>query len=212
MKEEQKVLVGLLAITIVVLFLNNSTINQVRAAVNTDVVEPSGSDVMPTGIPEIYGKELGISYDDVSPNDPYAADATIAVMAKIDRSVSLQGKELERYINVLFTLHDGISCEYCCGARSIIFADGKSACGCAHSFAMRGLAKYLIAEHGDEYSDADILEEVGKWKALFFPSQTAVKADILKGKGVEVNFVNLGSNKYRGVEQGNTAGGMVGGC
>ena len=96
--------------------------------------------VIPTGTPEIYGNELGISYDDVSPNNPALADATIEKMSIRDRTVELQGADLERYIQIV----SQISCEYCCGAESIIFSDGQAACGCAHSYAMRGIAKYLI--------------------------------------------------------------------
>ena len=77
---------------------------------------------------------------------------------------------------------------------------------------MRGLTKYLIKFHGDEYSDAEILEEVGKWKVLFFPEIHEAKAEILKSNGIEINYINLASNKYRGIEQGQTSGGMVGGC
>ena len=39
------------------------------------------------------------------------------------------------------------------------------------------------------------------------------KADILKEKGIEFNYINLGSNTYRGIEKGNSGSGpMVGGC
>jgi hypothetical protein len=41
---------------------------------------------------------------------------------------------------------------------------------------MRGLAKYLIINHPDEYSNDEILLELGKWKATFFPKQTISKA------------------------------------
>ncbi len=173
----------------------------------------SASEVLPTGIPPVYGDELKIRYDDVSPNDPRLADSTIGILADIDRSETLTGTDLQRYISVLYEKEDGISCEFCCGARSIIFEDGSSACGCAHSYAMRGLAKYLIKFHGDEFSDEEILEEVAKWKVLFFPGIHETKAAVLKSEGIELNFINLGSNKYRGIEKGQqSSGGMVGGC
>ena len=169
---------------------------------------------MPKGVPAIYGKELGVSYDDVSVNDPGKADKTIQKLGIIDQKITLSGADKERYINILYQLNNGISCEYCCGARAVIFADGQPACGCAHSYAMRGLAKYLITEHGSEYTDEQILEEVGKWKALFFPGSMELKAGVLKSQGKEINFINLASNKYRGIEQGagQASGSMVGGC
>ena len=172
----------------------------------------SASEIIPTGVPPVYGAELKISYDDISPNNPSLADSTISVLGSIDQSETLEGADLERYINILYKLENGISCEYCCGARAVIFENGDPACGCAHSYAMRGLTKYLIKFHGNEYSDAEILEEVGKWKVLFFPEIHEAKAEILKSNGIELNYINLASNKYRGIEQGQTSGGMVGGC
>ncbi|MEK0337511.1 MAG: hypothetical protein QQN41_08775 [Nitrosopumilus sp.] len=174
----------------------------------------SASEIIPTGVPAIYGNELKISYDDVSSTNPRSADATIAVLSNIDRSETLEGADLQRYINVLYNLHNGISCEFCCGARSVIREDGNAACGCAHSYAMRGLAKYLIKFHGDEFTDEEILEEVGKWKVLFFPGIHEEKAQVLAEQGIELNYVNLASNLYRGIEKGQTSGssGMVGGC
>jgi hypothetical protein len=169
----------------------------------------SASEILPTGVPETYGKELNIKYDDVSVTTPQKADATIGVMSNLDRTITLEGADLQRYIAIT----SRISCEYCCGAKSIIFSDGKPACGCAHSYAMRGLAKYLITNHGDEYTDDEILGELGKWKVLFFPGIHETKAEVLKSQGIEINYINLASNEYRGIEKGaSSSGGMVGGC
>jgi hypothetical protein len=172
----------------------------------------SASEIIPTGVPAIYGNELKISYNDISPTNPSLADATISILSNIDRSETLEGADLQRYINILYNLEDGISCEFCCGARAIIFEDGSSACGCAHSYAMRGLAKYLIKFHGNEFTDEEILEEVGKWKVLFFPGIHEGKAQILNEQGIELDYINLTSNAYRGIEKGQVSGGMVGGC
>ncbi len=173
----------------------------------------SASEIMPTGVPSVYGEELKIKYDDVSASTPQLADSTIKVLSNIDRSETLTGADLQRYISVLYEKEDGISCEFCCGAKSVIRDDGSAACGCAHSYAMRGLAKYLIKFHGDEFSDEEILEEVAKWKVLFFPGIHETKAAVLKSEGIELSFINLGSNKYRGIEKGQqSSGGMVGGC
>lgn len=162
---------------------------------------------IPKGVPAVYGQELGISYDDVSPNNPNKADQTIRKLAFYDVNISLSGDLLQRYIEI----GTNISCEYCCGAQAIIFNDGEAACGCAHSYAMRGLAKYLLINHPDMTND-QILEELGKWKTLFFPGIMAQKAEVLKQKGIEFNYINLASNKYRGIEKGATNGEMVGGC
>ncbi len=170
----------------------------------------AGIDVAPKGEPKIYGKELGIKYDDISVNNPQKSDDTIAVLSKFDNSISLSGADLDRYVKI----GSMIACEYCCGAKTLVFSNGQAACGCAHSYAMRGLAKYLIKNHGKEYTDDEILEELGKWKVLFFPDVHKTKAAVLKQQGIELNYINLASNKYRGAEKGQQAGGgsMVGGC
>ena len=200
------VLVGLLMFN-----LGKSTGSGVTGGVIGTV---SASEIIPTGTPKVYGEELGVRYDDVSASNPKLADSTIRLLGNIDRSETLEGGELERYIEILYNLENGISCEYCCGARSIIFDNGQPACGCAHSYAMRGLTKYLIKYNGDEFTDEEILAEIGKWKTLFFPGILEQKAQILEANGIDsTNYINLASNKYRGIEKGQTSGsGMVGGC
>jgi len=172
-------------------------------------IEEALAAVMPTGVPAVYGAELGISFDDVSASNPQLTQATINKMAVYENQITLSEDLQQRYIET--TLQ--ISCEYCCGAESIIFKNGQAACGCAHSAAMRGLAKYLLQNH-PEMTNNQILEELGKWKTLFFPGNIASKALILKEKGIELNYINLASNKYRGIEKGTVQSGgqMVGGC
>jgi hypothetical protein len=122
------------------------------------------SEIIPSGVPAVYGEELSVSFD-----------ANTDKMTSILRSYEnhpLDENQMERYKDVGLR----ISCEYCCGVKAIIFENGQRACGCAHSYAMRGLAKYLIINHPDEYSNDDILMELGKWKATFFPKQTLSKA------------------------------------
>lgn len=202
--------------------------------------DTSASSIIPKGTPKIYGNELDIKYDDVSPYNQKKADSTISLLGSYDTKITLKGKDLERYVNIV----SKISCEYCCGAKSIIFTNedvenmnaqikeaiatgmiteqesgkykieaGAAACGCAHSFAMRGLAKYLITKHGNKFSDDEILEELGKWKTLFFPNQIHAKSKILEEKGIQLNYINLASNKYRDIEKGyGGESGMVGGC
>ncbi|PIN98785.1 MAG: hypothetical protein COT90_02690 [Candidatus Diapherotrites archaeon CG10_big_fil_rev_8_21_14_0_10_31_34] len=143
----------------------SSTANlSVNQPANTGSKQISLSDIIPSGIPEYYGTELGVSYD-----EPVAG---IAVLGKFDNAISLEGELQERYIKVTTS----ISCEFCCGAKAITFPDGKAACGCAHSYAMRGLAKYLLQNHADNYTDQEILNELVKWKTLFFPKQMTKRA------------------------------------
>lgn len=194
----------------------NSLMNQITASklgssgtISGNTVNPGQfSSIIPKGVPVVYGKELQIAYDDVSATNSAKADSTINKLAKFDTSITLDGEKMQRYI----TIASSISCEYCCGAKSLIFENGQAACGCAHSYAMRGLAKYLLQNHASEFTDLQILEEMGKWKVLFFPDIHMQKAQILQQKGIELNYVNLASNKYRGIEKGASGGSMVGGC
>ncbi|MDP3990122.1 MAG: hypothetical protein Q8Q01_02860 [archaeon] len=211
MQKEKKILAVLFIATALVILFNAQSLARLEGITTTTDIAPT-SKIIPTGVPEVYGKELSLRYDDVSPQDPARADLTIRKLGQMDRTLSLEGEKLDRYINILYQLHNGISCEYCCGARSIIFENGEAACGCAHSYAMRGLAKYLLLDHGSELTDEQILEEIGKWKVLFFPGQMQLKAGILEENEIEFNYINLASNRYRGIEDGQSAGGMVGGC
>jgi len=174
--------------------------------VATGVESVSASSIIPKGTPAVYGAELGVKYNDISANNPGLADATIN---KLSQYEDTELNQMTRYIRI----GGSISCEYCCGANSIIFSNGERACGCAHSYAMRGVAKYLLIKHPD-MSDEEILSELGKWKVLFFPGIHEQKAKVLEAAGIDsTNYINLASNLYRGIEQGQTSGGqMVGGC
>ena len=168
------------------------------------------SDIIPTGVPAVYGQALGVSYDDVSASNPKLANEVIQKLSSYE-SEELNGEQMARYIKI----GSAISCEYCCGADAIIFPNGEAACGCAHSYAMRGLAKYLLINN-PEMSDYEILSELGKWKVLFFPGIHEQKAKVLEANGIDsTDYVNLASNLYRGAEQGqisSSGSAMVGGC
>jgi hypothetical protein len=125
------------------------------------------SAALPIGIPDVYGKELDVTFDEVQESmnvmrvmgPTYGAD---------DGKIILEGDELKRFI----AIGKLIACEYCCGVKTLVDDEGKAACGCAHSIVMRGLAAYLIKNHSNEMTDDEILEEVNKWKKVFFPKQT----------------------------------------
>jgi len=196
--------IGIVIVLAVLLFYNfGGTGNVTGGAIGT----VSALDIAPKGVPAVYGKELGISYDDVSPNNPKLADAAIQKLSAYENE-KLTSEQMVRYKKI----GGSIACEYCCGAETLIFSSGERACGCAHSYSMRGLAKYLLIKHPD-MTDEQILEELGKWKVLFFPGVHQQKAQVLKSQGIELNYINLASNKYRGIEQGQASdGAMVGGC
>lgn len=177
---------------------------QPAASVN---LEELANEVIPKGVPAVYGSELGVSYD-----EPVKA---ISIIAPLEQSTSLDSAQLSRYIGIA----SRISCEYCCGAPSIITRTGDAACGCAHSGVMRGLGKYLVKNH-PEVSDAQVLAEMSKWKTLFFPKQILSKAIEFRAAGKQIDITDLASNEFRGFKAStpSSAGGvsglpdMVGGC
>ncbi len=121
---------------------------------------------IPTGVPDVYGDELNISFDAVQDaiNKVRVFGPTYGEEGK---KIVLTGADLERYINIGFQT----ACQYCCGVKTLVREDGTAACGCAHSIMMRGLAAYLIKNH-PELSDEQILEELNTWKITYFPKQT----------------------------------------
>ena len=209
----QYVIIAVLAILLVyngvkIYGAGNSNIS---GNVATGIGTVSALDIMPKGAPDIYGSELGVSYNDVSASNPQLADTTMAKLAEYE-DAQLNSAQMERYIKI----GSSIACEYCCGAKTLVFSNGERACGCAHSYAMRGLAKYLLTKHFD-MTDEQILNELGKWKVLFFPGVHEKKAEVLKANDVDyTDYVNLASNLYRGAENQASAGSggsqMVGGC
>lgn len=124
------------------------------------------ADLIPSGVPEIYGDELNISFDAVQ--DAINKVALFGpTYGQEGIKIILTGADLERYINI----GSQISCQYCCGVKTLTKKDGTAACGCAHSVMMRGLAAYLIQNH-PEFSDEQILKELNRWKISYFPKQT----------------------------------------
>lgn len=156
--------------------LSKSNSNQTEMELSGDIMEDTIKLVISQGSPEIYGEELGVTFDQVQ--------ESMNIMRQYDpgygkqKKITLTGDDLQRYIDVAIK----ISCEYCCSAKSIITSSGKAACGCAHSIAMRGLLAYLIQNHGDKYTNDELLRELGRWKGVYFPKQMIKKmAEQLQG-------------------------------
>lgn len=178
---------ALIAVMILVLALNQYMIQSINSNINANIItgkavaaaqagsadfEKATEAVIPRGIPAVYGSELNVSFDrPVESLDVLAAlDGDLYPDGKL-KYAGLNDEQKKRYLRV----GASIACEYCCGAKTLVFSDGQPACGCAHSAAMRGLTKYLLLNHENEYSDQEILGELTKWKALFFPKQTIAK-------------------------------------
>lgn len=188
------------------------------AATATAATAPSGDPVslaIATGVPAVYGQELNVSYD--------AVEASMTALGAYDpdygsKALALTPEQQQRYV----AIGSRISCEYCCGARAIVAPNGKAACGCAHSQAMRGLANYLLARHGTEVNDDQILRELARWKARFFPKQMIAKVSSQRASGqytTDVAALLLGAPASAGPSSGaplpssiQNLPNMVGGC
>ncbi|MEK6835697.1 MAG: hypothetical protein AABX55_01625, partial [Nanoarchaeota archaeon] len=115
MNKEKIIFYLLIVLVIITVFNQFQLINLSKNTITgltTGIQGVSALDVIPKGVPDIYGKELGISYDDVNVNDPRKADLTIKKLALFDTSINLESEKLNRYIKIT----NSISCEYCCGA------------------------------------------------------------------------------------------------
>ncbi len=135
-----------------------------------DLSKDAQTIILSQGVPDVYGAELGVEF--INPSQTQLMDQMIAKMGQYDpaygsQKIVLSGDLKQRYTDIGLR----ISCEFCCGAKSIVFSNGEAACGCAHSQAMRGLTAYLLQNHGTEYTNDQILRELSKWKALYFPKQ-----------------------------------------
>lgn len=132
-----------------------------------DAVIPSGK--------IIYG-DLTIDYD-----KPVEA---LDMMAKMDGDLYPDGtikfsdlapEQQQSYIQIGMS----ISCEYCCSAKTLVQRNGQPACGCAHSAAMRGLAKYLLKN--TQMTNEEILGAIIKVKSISFPQQMVEKYMVENG-------------------------------
>lgn len=150
-------------------YLEKQTISQV-ASTPPVATEKTGSlsdflaQITPKGTPD-YGQKAGVSYDKV--------EEGLNILVDYDKSITLTGADKERYIKI--GTSPETACEFCCGIGDEGFAteEGEIACGCSHNIAFSGLTKWLIAN--SNYSDEQIIDEIGKWKILFFPEPSARK-------------------------------------
>jgi len=153
-----------------------------------DAVQDALNMLVPTGTPE-YGQAAGVSFD-----DPINAQK---VLGNFERSIQLSVEEQTRWEGIV----GRFTCDYCCGSPqnpTII-----TSCGCAHAKAWRGLGKFLIKTYESKVTDEQILGELSKWKALWYPGPTVkrvIEEQSLSG-GESSAPVNL-----------NALPTMVGGC
>jgi len=133
------------------------TISELTISPSTgDLAQDLVNNVIPRGIPW-YGKEAGVSFD-----DPVTAQK---LWAK-GRAIQLDAPQEERWGRIV----NSFTCDYCCGSPqnpTII-----TRCGCAHSIAAQGMAKWFIENYGDKFSDEEIYGEMARWYAVWYPGPT----------------------------------------
>ncbi len=121
-----------------------------------DAVQDLLNNLVPTGTPW-YGAAAGVSFD-----DPVGAQNAW----QKGLGVQLTPAEQERWNRIV----NSFTCDYCCGSpqRPTIITN----CGCAHSRAAQGMAKWFIKNYGSQYSDEEIYGEMARWYALWYPKGT----------------------------------------
>ena len=133
------------------------TISEISIQPSTgDAAQDLINNVVPRGTPW-YGAEAGVSFD-----DPIGAQQ---LWAK-GRAIQLSPEEEGRWGRIV----NSFTCDYCCGSPknpTII-----TRCGCAHSLAAQGMAKWFVKNYGDQYSDEEIYGEMARWYALWYPGPT----------------------------------------
>ena len=137
-----------------------------------------------------YGEAMGVTFDDPVGSMNLLADNYPHIKKDIQDNYP---EVWSRYLN-LATKPVGISCEFCCGVGPKgITKSGDLTCGCAHNPAIQSLTMLLMKD--TSMTDAEVLKEAMRWKALWFPRDMVGLA--LKASGGEIQT---------------ELPGMVGGC
>ena len=125
---------------------------------SSDLVQDLVNNIIPTGVPWYSDEAGGVTFD-----DPIYAQQT---WGPYEETIQLSGEDEQRWSTIV----NSFTCDYCCGSPqqpTII-----TRCGCAHAKAARGMAKWFIQNHGDEFSDEEIYGEMARWYALWYPGPT----------------------------------------
>jgi len=107
----EKIFVGVFIVMVLAVGFNVYEINSLKrpqsaagqakqSIAGNAVAALSGPDVIPRGVPQIYGAELGVQYD-VSGSTPEKADAAIRKLGVLDQQLTLSGADLQRYIGIV---------------------------------------------------------------------------------------------------------------
>lgn len=183
--------------------------------------------VVPTGTPfyalEGPGAEKiqGATFDDPITSQKVWASLLGSRRFGTANAIQLTPEEEQRWqkLTSVFT------CDFCCGGPKSVTT--INVCGCAHSYAWQGMAKFFI-KYYPQYTDEQILGEMTKWKGLWYPQGMIQdylvytgqqSADILThggSVGIKQQFLQQGSNTQQQTHAQVTPldqlPSMVGGC
>ncbi|HZX12000.1 MAG TPA: hypothetical protein VFE88_00890 [Candidatus Nanoarchaeia archaeon] len=135
--------------------------------------------IVPTGTPE-YGEAMGISFDDPINSLTLMQNGYSALKKQVQDNQELW----QRYLG-LAAAPRGISCEFCCGIGAQgVDSNGELRCGCSHNPALQTLTFWLLLN--TDSSDAEILREVYKWKAAWYPKNMIQYAMQIAGGDISV--------------------------
>ncbi|MBI2541826.1 hypothetical protein HYV80_03905 [Candidatus Woesearchaeota archaeon] len=146
-----------------------STISETPAPKSTgNPTQDAIAAVVPTGTPfyilEGPGSEKikGATFDDPITSQKAWAGLLGSRRFGTENAIQLTPEEQQRWqrLTSVFT------CDFCCGGPSSVTT--INSCGCAHSYAWQGMAKFFIKYYPD-YTDEQILGEMTKWKGLWYP-------------------------------------------
>lgn len=145
------------------------TISETPASKSTgDATKDAIAAVVPTGTPfyvlEGPGSEKinGASFDDPLTSQKVWASLLGSKRFGTANTVQLTPEEEQRW-NKLTSV---FTCDFCCGGPNSVTTINR--CGCAHSYAWQGMAKFFI-KYYPQYTDEQILGEMTKWKAIWYP-------------------------------------------
>lgn len=124
--------------------------------------------VVPTGTPSYIlegpgsEKVKGATFDDPITSQKVWASLLGSRRFGTANAIQLTPEEEQRWqrLTSVFT------CDFCCGGPNSVTTINR--CGCAHSYAWQGMAKFFIKNY-PEYTDEQILGEMTKWKGLWYP-------------------------------------------
>lgn len=119
-----------------------------------DAVQDAINALVPTGTPW-YGQEVGVSFD-----DPLKAKDR---WNQVEHQTQLSQEQEKRWNKII----SSFTCDFCCGSPQS--PTRISQCGCSHAGAWKGVAKFFIKNYGEKFSDSQIMGEMTRWKALWYP-------------------------------------------